>query len=456
MARLGVLLAAVLALLVADPALAHAGSLGATGGPIETPLWLFLMTGGGVVAGSFLFTTLVTDREFIHSVHDRGLALPARALGVAGDLAGGLAVVLLASVVLVGLFGPLVPDANAAVMVVWVGWWADYTMSVYLVGNTWPALNPWRRIATLVEGVVPDRDVPAEWGAWPSVAFLLGMVFLEIVSPLTEAPRLLAVVVLGYTGATVGGAAAVGVDTWFRRVDPVARVFRYYGSVAPFQRTDDGLELTLPGSSLPESQFLRGVDEVAFVLALLWSTTFDGLVTTPLWGDLVAGIVVGVGVPAPLVYLVGLLAGYAVFLGAYRWAARGARETADSYVTGRAIAERFAPTLVPIAAGYHVAHFLGYFLSLSPRLVSALANPVAGATPPPALTLPDWFGLLPLLFVLGGHVVAVWLAHATAFELFTGRLQPIRSQYPFIVVMVFYTMTSLWVVTQPFTQPPYV
>jgi hypothetical protein len=47
----------------------------------------------------------------------------------------------------------------------------------------------------------------------------------------------------------------------------------------------------------------------------------------------------------------------------------------------------------------------------------------------------------------------VWVAHARAFELFAGRLQPIRSQYPFVVVMVVYTMTSLWIVAQPFAAP---
>jgi len=449
-----VLVATVATVLLADPALAHAGSLGATGGPVETPLWLFLLTGGGAVAGSFLFTTFMTDRSFIRALHEGGRPLPAHLLAVAGDLAGALSVVVLGAIVLAGLFGTTVPSENLAVLLVWVGWWAGYTMTTYLVGNTWPAVNPWRRLAGALEDVVPDQEYPARWATWPSVAFLLGMVYLEVVSPFSEAPRLLAVAVLAYTVVTVGGAAAVGVEEWFRRVDPIARVFRYYGRVAPVQRTDDGVELAIPGSRLPESRFVTGFDGVAFVLALLWSTTYDGLVTTPAWTDL-ADVVVGAGVPAPVLYLGGILLGYAVFLGAYRVAARYVRETADSFVAVRTIECRFAPTLLPIAAGYHVAHFLGYFLSLSPQLLAVLTDPLSASAPAP-LALPAWFGVFPLLFVLGGHVVAVWLAHATSFELFTGRLQPIRSQYPFVLVMVFYTMTSLWVVTQPFTQPPYI
>jgi uncharacterized membrane protein YcfT len=70
--------------------------------------------------------------------------------------------------------------------------------------------------------------------------------------------------------------------------------------------------------------------------------------------------------------------------------------------------------------------------------------------------LPDWFGTFRLLCVLGGHVLAVWVAHSLAFELFPGVLAAIRSQYPSVLVMIFYTMTSLWVITQPYTPPPFV
>jgi len=164
--------------------------------------------------------------------------------------------------------------------------------------------------------------------------------------------------------------------------------------------------------------------------------------------------VVAAGVPALVVYVAVLLAGFGAFLGVYRLAARRVRTVADTYVTGQAIERWFAPALLPIAAGYHVAHFLGYFLGLAPALAVVAANPFA---PPPnalALVLPEWFGTVKLLCVLGGHVLAVWVAHSLAFELFPGVLAAIRSQVPSVVVMVFYTMTSLWVITQPYVEPP--
>jgi hypothetical protein len=438
---------------VAGRAAAHVGSLGGVGAPQPIPFWLVALTGGGLVGGSFLFTSLVTDHATIRRLNAGGVGLPSGATLRRGGrvLAGALGVGGLLAVLGWALLGPAGATAiNPAVLVVWVGWWAGYTATTYLVGDTWPALNPWRALAALV----PDRyrgqrSVPDHVGAWPAVAGLLGLVWLEVVSPVAADPRFLAAVVLAYTAATLAGATLFG-DEWFTRVDPVSRVFRLYGWLAPVQRTADGIRLRLPGGALPD-RHATDRSEVAFVVALLWVTTFDGLVSTPAWNGVLEPVA-AVGVPAPLVYLVATLAGFALFLGVYRLAAGYARRTADSYVASAEIERRFAPALLPIAAGYHLAHYLGYVLALSPALAAIATDPL-GTPPLSAVVLPEWFGVVSLALVVLAHLLAVWVAHAIAFDLFTGRLQPIRSQYPFVLVMVAYTATSMWIVSQPFARP---
>ena len=334
-------------------------------------------------------------------------------------------------------------------LVVWVGWWAGLTMVTYLVVDVWDLLNPWRTLATLVPAT--PRSLPSRAGAWPSVAGLLALVWLEVVTPVAESPRTLGTVVVAYTVVTVAGGAVYG-DAWFRRVDPVARVFELYGRLAPIQRTDDGLTLSVPGTALARDPAVVTGDDAAFVLALLWVTSYDGLVSTATWNDVVAPVVAA-GVPALAVQFVTLLVGFAAVVGAYRFAARLARRTAPTYVTADFVARWFAPSLLPIAAGYHLAHFLGYFLGLAPALATVAFDPLSPPATVPTLVVPGWFGSLQLAFVVVGHMLAVWIAHARSFELFAGRLQPIRSQYPFVVVMVAYTVSSLWIVTQPFASP---
>ncbi len=446
-------------LALARPALAHGGALrGASRDSLAVPTWLFLSTGGGVVGASFLLASFVTDRGFVRAVHDWGGLLPdpGRAVRLVARL---LSVVVLAVTVAVGFVGPDTAYRNLAVLVVWVLWWGGYVASTYLVANTWPTLNPWRTLAEPLPSL--DRDYPDGWGAWPSVAALLLLIWVEVTAPVADAPSLLAAVIVGYTVATLAGTTVFGVDTWFERVDPIARVFRYYGRVAPFRRTDDGVEFRLPGMALSETRLVTDRSEVAFVVALLWVTTYDGFVGTPLWAGAdgnpgIAGVLVGAGVPAVLLYLLVFLVGYAGFLVAYFGAAELARRFGDTYLTRDYLARRFAPSLLAIAAGYQLAHNLATVLTLSPTVLSVAAAPLSPPQNPPLLAgLPAWFGGLELTAVLVGHLVAVWVAHATAFDVFPSRMQAVRSQYGVTLVMVLYTMTSLWIVSQPYAEPPF-
>ncbi|MFB6143630.1 MAG: hypothetical protein ABEJ30_09855 [Halorientalis sp.] len=440
---------------LARPAAAHAGSLSGTYRSAPVPSWLVTATGAAVIGASFLATSFLTDHDAIRALNRRGLSLPWPSLAdsllhPAGRIAGVLA---LAAVVVVALLGPATGTANAAVLFVWAGWWAGYTATVYLVADTWPTLDPWRTLARLVPGT-GRWSYPGWLAEWPAVVGLLSLVYLEVVTPVASAPRFLGAVVLGYTLVTLAGATLLGVDEWFGNVDPVAAVFRYYGRLAPVRRTDEGLRLRVPGTALTEASAPEGPAGTAVVVALLWVTTFDGLVTTAAWGRLAAPLV-RAGLPAHLVYAVAMVAGFGLFWGVYRAVARWARGTADTYVTARTLAGWFAPSLLPIAAGYHLAHFLGYFLSLAPALLTVLGQPFSPPATVPVAVLPGWFGALQLALVVLGHLLAVWVAHALSFQVFPGRLQPLRSQYPLVLAMVAYTATSMWIVSRPYTPPPF-
>jgi hypothetical protein len=434
-------------------AAAHSGSLrGATQDPIAVPTWLFLLTGGGVVGVSFLLASFVTDRRLIRSIHDwrRPLPTPGRALRALARAAG---LAILAATLAVGLIGPSTGVRNLAVLVVWVGWWGGYVASTYLLADSWPAISPFHAVAERLPTV--DRPYPERVGAWPSVAGLLLLVWIEVATPLADDPRLLATVLAGYTVVTLVGVGVVGPEDWFENVDPLARTFRLYGRLAPVGVEDGRLGLRLPGGALP-ARGLDGRDDVAFVVTLLFVTTYDGFVATGPWA---AGIraVVGAGVPPLPAYLGAYLLGAVAFALAFRAAAQLGRRRADTYLTTAELARRFAPSLLPIAAGYHLAHNLGQVLVLGPTLAAVAAAPLSPPASPPQLAgLPGWFGGLELACVLLGHLLAVWVAHAIAYDLFPSRLQAVRSQYGVTLVMIGYTMLSLWIVAEPYVAPPFI
>jgi len=449
-------LTAGLVLVLAGTVRAHGAALRGSAESLAVPTWLFLATGGAVVGASFLLATFATDRAFVRRSHaaTRSLAdLPAvlaRYAAPAVGLAGLAAVLAFGFGAAVGL-APTEPRRNLAVLLVWVGWWAGYVLSLYLVGNTWPAVDPFRTVA----GVLPtlDREYPDAAGAWPAVVGLLALVFVEVTLPLAEDPVVLAGAVAGYGVLTLAGAVVFGADDWFERADPVARAFDHYGRVAPLARDEDGLGLRAPGAGLVDSDGMADRGAVAFVVALVFATTYDGFVATPLWRT-VAEAVHGVGVPGLAIYAGAYVLGFLAFVALYRVAARLGRRTGDTYVAAPALARRFAPPLLAIAAGYHLAHYLGFFLSLSPALTAAALAPTAPPEPVVAV-LPGFFSLVSIAAVLFGHLLAVWVAHAIGFETFPGRLQAVRAQYAVVVVMVAYTMLSLWIVTQPTVTPPF-
>ncbi|AFK21398.1 hypothetical protein E6P09_16530 (plasmid) [Haloferax mediterranei ATCC 33500] len=453
---LGVFLASLLAI-VADPAAASNAAVGLAGASqdnLSVPRWLYLATGGATVGASALLASFVTDRRFIERVHRWRTTTEfsdslVRALRAAGGLLG---IALLALVVYLGYTGPQVPTVSFAIIVVFAGLRAGYTMFSYLVADTWRALNPWRTVAAAVpNGFVtyPDR-----LGRWPAVAGILALVWVETATSVTSRPEILATALVGYTIVTLVGAVLVGEETWFDRVDPVSVFFHFYGRVAPIRLDDDGLSVRLPGMRLVTDDDFVDLADVAVTVVLVWELTFSGFVTTEQGA---AGIraAVNVGLPPLLVYALLYLGGFGVFLGLYVLAARITARRIDTFETPLSLAIRFAPPLLVIAAGYHLAHYFGFLISLSPMLVEALSSPLSSPANPIVLTLPAWFGGLNIVFILFGHLFAVWVAHSQAYRTFPSRMQAVRSQFPFVTVMILYTIISLWLISLPTASPPF-
>ncbi|ELZ08855.1 hypothetical protein C478_18266 [Natrinema thermotolerans DSM 11552] len=455
--RFGIGLAVAFVALAVGAGVAAASNVaaGLTGGSdVSVPTWLYLATGGGAVGASALLTMLVTDREVIGAYHDRTLESPAKRLESAGGLLLGVVGLLgLAGILVVGVLGPNIGLVSATVLVTFAGGRALLTIVTYTVGNPWPALNPWRRIAEVLPSA--GEPYPEAYRSWPAVIALLAFVWLEVVAPLTSSPVVLTFVIVMYSLFTLSGAVVFSPETWFRRGDPLSLWFRCYGAVAPIQRTDDGLELRFPGARLSEADLVTDRSLVAFVLALVWELTYSGFIVTPV-GVRTIEALVGIGLPPGLVYLALLAGGFVAFWKVYWIAIDRTRERAETYLSREYLGLRLAAPLLAIAAGYHLAHYVGFGLSLWPSLVDAVAMPLNPPPNPTRYALPGWFGYVEIAGILLGHVLAVWVSHTVSFDLFPGKLQSIRSQYPLIVVMVFFTMASLYLVSQGSMSPPYV
>lgn len=429
---------------------------------LTVPRWLYLATGGATIGASALLASFVTDRAFIRYLHT--WSWPALSTSrwhrPLTFLCRGFGVVLLAMAVYLGITGPELPNANFTILLAFAGVRAGLPIVAYLTGNVWPLLNPWRTLALgLPTGF---RNYPDSLQRWPAVAGLLTLVWAEVVFPVSTVPTVLTAVIVLYSVYTLTGAVVFGPSSWFTNADPLSVLFRFYGAVSPIQRESGTLTVKLPGSNLRNAAIVTDLSDVAFIVALVWELTYSGFITTSAGATVIEALVNGLPLEflgtdsiAVLVYTLLFLGGFLVFLAAYWFASVRSRRRVGTYVTARSLSLQFAPPLLAIAAGYHLAHYASLVVSLSPAMATALTSPLSPPANPLVLAPPGWFDALSIAFVLVGHLLSIWVAHATAYRVFPSRLVAIRSQYPFVAVMIGYTVVSLWILSLPGAIPPY-
>jgi hypothetical protein len=384
----------------------------------------------------------------------------------------------------------------------WIGIWVGVPIAAVLLGNAWPSLSPFRTTYDALDAVVRvlaggrRLDVGIRipnLGRWPAVGLLFIFLVLELIWPDRLNPVSLAAVLTIYTVLTLIGMVFFGSVTWLRSFELFEVLNGWFGRVGPAGRrtvrpelcagcTDDcrpehcvdcaecmaardggdqAVELRWWITGLTERS-PGGWSDAAFIILALAGVTFDGLQETSigayalstlfgplslLFGPLAASYL------APTLMLVGVfgifLAIFAVAVWATRRIAAGRSATHEPSV-GQ-LAGVYAPTLLPIAGGYLVAHYLTLVVQGLVWLPILIADPNALA---PVL---DWIPTafiwyLSVAAIVGGHIAAVVLAHRLALRHQASR--PILAGLPLVVLMIGYTILSLWIIAQPIVVEP--
>jgi hypothetical protein len=117
--------------------------------------------------------------------------------------------------------------------------------------------------------------------------------------------------------------------------------------------------------------------------------------------------------------------------------------------------------LIPIALAYHLSHYLSYLLIQGQLLITLVSDPfgygwdlfgTATFKPNIAIVNAKFAWVVSVAAIVLGHIIAVYISHVTAVRQLKDRRSALRSQYPMLVLMIAYTMTSLWILAQPITE----
>ena len=451
--------AAALAALASLPGAARAHAFGERY-DLPAPLGYFVAGAAAAVALTFVVAIVSVRRERGREAPLAVAPLPS-ASAPAALVVRGLALIALLLVIAAALWGDPHPARNLAPTAVWILGWVGLSLFCAVIGNVWPLVDPWASLHCLLPRQPAPRAWPARWRARPAVALVLVFAWLEVVDPLASSPRHLAALLLGWTVVNVGGMAAYGRDAWQRNADPLALYFATLGRFAPLGAEDGQLVLRPWARRLVNTP---GAAPPAFVMAMLATVLFDGLLGTQWWRRVDTAFATW----APgwndrdnvLLGSIGLLATFVAFFAAYRACCALTTVLVRDAGASR-VAERFAPTLVPIAVAYLLAHNLSYLLVQGQGVIPLLSDPfgagwnlfgTAGYTPAIGIVDARFGWYVATIAIVGGHVISVWLAHRVALRAWPQHRRAILGSLPLTVLMIALTAASLAVVADPLTR----
>ncbi len=489
------LIAGALLALAPMPAAAHA-----LGGvfTLPVPLGLYLMAAGATVALSFVAAVLV--------VRPAGPmpSYPTR------PLSPGLAHTSLLALQVLGLawwFGAILlglvvdPISPFPAVLFWIGIWVGLPIVSVLFGNPWPAMSPFRTLFTGLERLAKligfDRldaglRYPAALGRWPAVVLLGGAVWAELILPDRIAPTMIALLLGGYTVLTLLGMILFGRISWLRNAELFEVYLGWFGRVGPIGRrvvvreTCEGCSeecdpahcvdcpecavAAEPGERRAELRpWFAGLTEVgragwseaAFIVLLLSAVTYDGLQETAPFGSAMNLLftallpLIGALNTVLAVQTILLLGLWFAFMGVFVLAAWLTHRTHDADRQPPplgSVVGAYAATLLPIAGGYLIAHYLTLVIQGVIWIPTLIVDPLSTVAPPL-----DWIPIsavwyLSVAAIVLGHVAAVVLAHRRALR--ESARRPILAGLPLVVLMIGYTVLSLWIIAQPITLEP--
>jgi hypothetical protein len=449
--------------------------------PIQLALYLY--AAAGVVVISFVLVYLFTgDQVGAKAIQYPRRPVPAlvpiarsrwpRVVGGAVGIAGLLAIVI------TGLYGSWRPELNPAEYLTWVYFWAGLVILSGLVGNLWYPLNPWAAAYDGLSRVVRVRPV---WklpnvGMWPATAVYFAFACLELTTGMANRPWLVATVVLVYSIVTLAGMFLFGRDEWLEHCEGLTVLFNIVGRFGPVEAERDStgrismVYLRPWGVGLLNPSPV-GWDRVLFVILMLSTLAFDGILYTRAWDNfnlalepiwLNMGYIGSFSLGFFFVRTLGLVLLTTTFLLVFITFMELVIYFGKRNVDLKSTASAFALTLVPIALVYNAAHNYTYLVLQSQALIPLLSDPLAkgwhllpaveGLKPSFALAQASTVWYAQVVLIVIGHVIAVYLAHLRAGERFRTAQRALLSQYPMLLLMVMYTMTSLWILAQPITR----
>ena len=435
------------------------------GSKIDLPIpgYLYWFGGGAAVIASFAIISLFV-RSKAHDDSYRTYNL--RNVGIVDALYRNksllnvfkvISVSLLILTILTGVLGSQFPVKNFAPTFVWVVWWGGFIWLHILFGDSWNFVNPWKNIFELIKfDEKPLRQYPDKLKSWPAFGFFLIFAWIELVYPTPAHPQFLGNIIFVYSIIVLAGMRVFGKNKWLDNCEPFTVFFNFVSSFSATRVTSDGRILLRPiASGLLDARYR--FDQLCFLILILSVVSFDGLISTLFWYDVIGIDAFGGSGRYDVIYVntAGIIISFLAFFSIFYSFVAISRAITKTDITTLDLAQKFVPALLPISIVYHLAHYSAYFFLNGQLIIKLISDPfgfgwdIFGTSSYEIVRTIDFILLwnYQVAVIVIGHILSVYIAHRISLRVFKDGKKSIMSQAPILLLMVGYTILGLWLLS---------
>jgi hypothetical protein len=434
---------------------------------LPIPETLFGAAAAAVLVVSFIALALGWSQPRLAAQRGRVLFALPRILEI---LCGAIGIFVFFVSAYAGIAGTDEQSQNLAPTAVYVLFWVGVPFASLLFGDVWRLFSPWRAIGRAVGWIakrftdeLPEPlEYPQRLGRIPAAAVLFGFAVCELCWARATMPGPLAILMLLYLIAMLIGMSLYGVEPWTRNADGFGVLWSLIGSLSPFgvRGEDDTVVRRVPGTGAAHLAPVAGT--AALLVISIGSTAFDGAKEGALFNNLAKDLQrffrdlgMPIGPALEWGFVVGLAGAILIVAAVYTLGMLG-MDVPEKVRNRGALARAFAHTLIPIAAGYLVAHYFSLLAYNGQDLWRLASDPLGHGSDLfgsaqrnidyGVITATGiWYVQVGALVV--GHVAALVLAHDRALELYGSARAATRSQVVMLILMVAFTCLGLWLLS---------
>ena len=429
------------------PSLASAHGIGQVYA-LPVPLQYYLLGAGLTVAVSFFVLSIFFNKKNAGDLVDK--EVPVGWLSFIVVILKVVAVLLLLLTIATGVFGTQSALKNFAPVFFWIYFLIGGGVLSILIGNIWEKINPWKTISDWVNERQPSKQISGALG----IILLLGLFWFELVSGQSFVPRAIGFALALYTLANLIG--SLFYENWYKDAELFSVFFGFVGKLAHFRIGQDSKSILRVNenrklSGNPAAWWTLGIASI-----LLAGASFDSLKETVMWFKWLKAL--GFASTSMTAPTIGILLAPLPFLLLYLLAVWIMKQLVGKEYTMLDLAQRFVWSLIPIAFGYTLAHNFSLTIVTAPQMLAIVSDPfglgwnlfgTASLAQSNLILGAKMVWFIEIGFVILAHIFGVWYAHVLATNIFKDSKAALKSQYPMMVLMVLFTIMTLWLLSQP-------